>query len=276
MAGVMTIDLVLALLAGQHDFFGVDDDDIVAIIDVRGVGRFVLAAQPHRHQACEAADHEAGGVDDDPFLLDLGGLGRKGFHDTAFRNDWRTCLAARGSYTRGPAAVNAVLNIGVRSIVYLSGLIIPLLGGIEYVEVTWATGSVSPCEQMVTSPVASRLPSLRRRASATRSRGAGLRKKLMLRLMVTANGTGPTAASTATYIAKSASAIMVGPEIVPPGRSERWRKACRTRQPCSHTASIARPLSGWKTCGNSARKKCSSSSTVIITGMRRPPRRQQT
>ena len=31
-------------------------------------------------------------------------------------------------------------------------------------------------------------------------------------------GTGPIAASTATYMAKSASAIMVGPEIVPPGR----------------------------------------------------------
>src|SRR5262249_42977602 len=241
MAGVMAIDLVLALLAGQHDFFRVDDDDIVAVIDMRGVGRFVLAAQAHRHQACEAADHEARGVDDDPFLLDVGGLGRKSFHDTAFRNDRRTCLAERGSYTRSPAAVNAVLNIGVRSIVYLSGPMIPL---IEYVEVTWATGSVSPCEQMVTSPVASRLPSLRSRASAMRSRGAGLRKKLMLRLMVTASGTGPIAASTATYMAKSASAIMVGPEIVPPGRTERWRKACRTRQPRSHTASIVRPLSG--------------------------------
>src|SRR5262249_3567810 len=127
MAGVMAIDLVLPLLARQHDFFRVDDDDIVAVIDMRGVGRLVLAAQPHRHQACEAADHEARGVDDHPFLLDVGGLGRKGFHDTAFRNDRRTGLAARGSYTREPAAVNAVLNIGVRSIVYLTGLLIPPL-----------------------------------------------------------------------------------------------------------------------------------------------------
>ena len=66
----------------------------------------------------------------------------------------------------------------------------------------------------------------------------------MLRLMVTASGTGPIAASTATYMAKSASAIMVGPEIVPPGRSEASRKACRTRQPPSHSASIDSPLSG--------------------------------
>src|SRR5262249_30662539 len=113
-------------LAGQHDFFRVDDDDIVAVIDMRGVGRLVLAAQPHRHQACEAADHETRGVDDDPFLLDVGGPGRKGFHYTAVPNQPRACLAARGSSTRQLAAVNAVLNIGVRSIVYLSGLIIPL------------------------------------------------------------------------------------------------------------------------------------------------------
>src|SRR5262249_58748253 len=111
---------------GRYDVFRVDDADVVDANDKRGVGRFVLAAQPHRHQACEAADHEARGVDDDPFLLGVGGLGRKGFHDTAFRNDRRTGLAAPGSYTRDPAAVNAVLNIGVRSIVYLSGLIIPL------------------------------------------------------------------------------------------------------------------------------------------------------
>ena len=40
----------------------------------------------------------------------------------------------------------------------------------------------------------------------------------MLRLVVTASGTGPIEASTPTYMVKSASAIMVGPEIVPPGR----------------------------------------------------------
>jgi hypothetical protein len=40
----------------------------------------------------------------------------------------------------------------------------------------------------------------------------------MLRLMVTASATGPIAASTATYSAKSDSIIIVGPEMVPPGR----------------------------------------------------------
>ena len=46
----------------------------------------------------------------------------------------------------------------------------------------------------------------------------GRRRKLTLKLVVTASGTGPIEASTATYRAKSASAIMVGPEMVPPGR----------------------------------------------------------
>ena len=41
----------------------------------------------------------------------------------------------------------------------------------------------------------------------------------MLRLVVTAKPTGPIAESSTTYMAKSASAISVGPEIVPPGRS---------------------------------------------------------
>ena len=46
-AGVLVVDLVVALAAGEHHLLGVDDDDIVAAIDMRGVGRQVLAAQAH-------------------------------------------------------------------------------------------------------------------------------------------------------------------------------------------------------------------------------------
>ena len=56
------------------------------------------------------------------------------------------------------------------------------------------------------------------RASRDQVGRVGLRRKLMLRLVVTASGCRPIAENTATYIAKSASTIMVGPEIVPPGR----------------------------------------------------------
>src|ERR1700681_3135061 len=69
---------------------------------------------------------------------------------------------------------------------------------------------------------------------------------------------------------------MVDLEIVPQGRMESSLNACRTRQPPSHTASIARPLPALKTCGNSAARKLSSSLTVITTGIAAlPPRRQR-
>ena len=41
----------------------------------------------------------------------------------------------------------------------------------------------------------------------------------MLRFVVTARPTGPIADNSTTYMAKSARAISVGPETVPPGRS---------------------------------------------------------
>ena len=74
-AGVMVVDLLLALSAGQHDLVRIDDDDVVAVIDVRGEGRLVLAAQPHGDDGGEPADDQPVGVDHDPLLLDLRGLG---------------------------------------------------------------------------------------------------------------------------------------------------------------------------------------------------------
>jgi len=59
---------------------GVDDDDVVAAIDMRRVGRKMLAAQAHGDERGEAADDQTLGVDHDPLLLHLGRLGRKGFH----------------------------------------------------------------------------------------------------------------------------------------------------------------------------------------------------
>src|SRR6185436_8051771 len=85
-AGVMAIDLVLALPAGQHDLFRVDDDDVVAIVDMRSEGRLVLSAQPHGHDAGETTDDKTGRVDHDPLLLDIGGLGRKSLHDMSSMN----------------------------------------------------------------------------------------------------------------------------------------------------------------------------------------------
>src|ERR1700722_832072 len=47
-AGVIVIDLVVALAPGKHDMRRVDDDDVVTAIDVGRIGREVFAAQAHR------------------------------------------------------------------------------------------------------------------------------------------------------------------------------------------------------------------------------------
>src|SRR5690349_8815087 len=49
-AGVLVIDLVVALAAGQYGVSRIDNDDVIAAIDVRRVGRKVLAAKAHRDQ----------------------------------------------------------------------------------------------------------------------------------------------------------------------------------------------------------------------------------
>ena len=87
-AGVVVIDLLVALAAGEHHLVGVDDDDVVAVVHVGREGGLVLAAQAHGDDRREAADDEALGVDEKPFLLDVGRLGRMGLaeHELGFRH----------------------------------------------------------------------------------------------------------------------------------------------------------------------------------------------
>src|SRR5690606_5410132 len=54
--------------------------DIVAVIDMRGIGRLVLAAKAVGDDSGEPADDEIGRVDQDPLLVHLRRLLRKGLH----------------------------------------------------------------------------------------------------------------------------------------------------------------------------------------------------
>src|SRR5690606_20775377 len=78
--GVPVVLLVGVLLAGEDDLVGVDDDDVVAVVDVGREGCLVLAAQAVSNEGSEATDNEAFGVDEDPLLLYLGGLLYEGCH----------------------------------------------------------------------------------------------------------------------------------------------------------------------------------------------------
>jgi hypothetical protein len=72
--GVGVGKLLLALVAGEGDLAGVDDDDEVTSVDVRREGGLVLATEQGRHVGGEAAQDDVGRVDDVPVTLDVAGL----------------------------------------------------------------------------------------------------------------------------------------------------------------------------------------------------------
>src|ERR1700738_1408984 len=70
-AGVAAIELAVCLESGEDDFLGIDDDDVVAHINVGGVERVGLAGEDGGGGGGEAAEGLAGGVDDKPLALDV-------------------------------------------------------------------------------------------------------------------------------------------------------------------------------------------------------------
>ena len=77
--GVGTIVLLLQLLAGEDCVLGVDDDDVVTAVNMRGVIGLELAAKKIGGEGCRLAHGLAGGVDHVPLAGSCGLLlGQKG------------------------------------------------------------------------------------------------------------------------------------------------------------------------------------------------------
>src|SRR5690606_32175063 len=66
--GVPVVLLVGVLTAGQDDLVGVDDDDVVTVVDVRREGSFVLAAETVGDDGCQTAEDNTLSVDQHPLL----------------------------------------------------------------------------------------------------------------------------------------------------------------------------------------------------------------
>ena len=129
-AGVIVIDLVVTLAPGQHHMRGVDDDDVVAAIDMGRVGRKMLAAQPHRDEGGEPADHQTFGVDQHPLLRHLGGLCRITFSCEEIREQEISARARRTARVSREAAGRASMPNGanylpVITMAYKYGAILP-------------------------------------------------------------------------------------------------------------------------------------------------------
>ena len=69
-AGETVIHLVLQLVAGDGNLFCIDDDQVVARINVGGVNRLVLAAQTAGQFGSQTAKGLAFGVNEVPVALD--------------------------------------------------------------------------------------------------------------------------------------------------------------------------------------------------------------
>src|SRR3954466_15938978 len=70
-AGVPEVQLLIRFLAGDANLRGVDHDDVVTGIHVRGVHRLVLATDDLRDFGRQTAEDDAFGVDDVPLVLDI-------------------------------------------------------------------------------------------------------------------------------------------------------------------------------------------------------------
>src|ERR1700731_127447 len=127
-AGVVVIDLVVALASRQHGVSRIDDDDMVAAVDMRCVGRKVFAAKSYRDQGSEPADHRAFGVDQHPLLRHLGWFRRKRFHVRKSGNGKRRVSAPDYAVSRSvPRArqPQAVVIISIKTKAYKYGVILP-------------------------------------------------------------------------------------------------------------------------------------------------------
>jgi hypothetical protein len=118
--GVRVEVLLLQLVAGELHLARVDDDDEIARVAVRGVGRLVLPRQDRRDPAGETPEGLAGGIDDEPLAGGLGfgrlGLKGAGLHGSPSSSGARKCRGAVRSRGRrvssspnvDPARVSAI------------------------------------------------------------------------------------------------------------------------------------------------------------------------
>ena len=82
---VVVEQLLLFLTAAQGYLFGIDNNDMVAAINVRGELRLVLATQAQSNDDGKTTQSETFGIDQDPVLRHLRGLQRESrLHDTEF------------------------------------------------------------------------------------------------------------------------------------------------------------------------------------------------
>jgi len=79
-ARITHVFLLRVFLAGKDGFLGIDNNDVIAGIDVAGKNGFVFAAKQNGGFLSHTTDNLVVGVDNVPLAFYLFGLGAKSFH----------------------------------------------------------------------------------------------------------------------------------------------------------------------------------------------------
>ena len=85
-AAVMIVVLIDQLVAGQNGLVAVDDDNVIAAVNIRRKGNLVLTAQQNSSGSSNAAQGLACGVDDVPFALYFTSFCKCGAHGVFLLN----------------------------------------------------------------------------------------------------------------------------------------------------------------------------------------------
>ena len=68
--------LVSHFVSSEPYLVRIDDDDIVSAVHVRSIARFVLTAKNESYSGSKTAEHQVGGIDNDPLFLDIASFER--------------------------------------------------------------------------------------------------------------------------------------------------------------------------------------------------------
>ena len=79
------INFVATLLTCESNFLSINNDNIVAVINMRRICRKVLTAETHSNECSKAANNDILGINQNPFLLNLSGFYEFcGFHNILY------------------------------------------------------------------------------------------------------------------------------------------------------------------------------------------------
>ena len=78
---MITVVFLFKFFTGEANLIGIDDNDVIARIDVGSERGFIFTAKNHRDLTCKTTENHIGSVDHIPLSFDFRGLCHISFHN---------------------------------------------------------------------------------------------------------------------------------------------------------------------------------------------------